>query len=285
MQRLARAVVRELLVGRPHHRPAAQPPDRRLVEHAAGGVGREDVRLHVVDRLGRHGPGPPHAHGVADAPGRDVGNGEPRPRIRELSSQPSSHLAQSLHGDMQAAQGTAEPLGRLLDGREHAQGGQVGGVDARSGRGVGGMTGHAGHDLDVALVQAHVRARVEAAAQALDRPRVRGQERVRLVARGIADDDGLAPAVAHPRHRALVGHGLGQAEGIEEGVVLGGIRAHARAPDGGAERGVVHRDDRAQARARVAQEHDLLVPPALGVGEGLHGAAGFIHRSSQPRTS
>ena len=55
----------------------------------------------------------------------------------------------------------------------------------------------------------------------------REEEVARLVAGGIAPDDGLAAAVIESGERVLVAHGLRQQEGIGHHRLLVGVRAHA----------------------------------------------------------
>ena len=84
-----------------------------------------------------------------------------------------------------------------------------------------------------------------------------GVRRVRMV----DHDHGLAPALVEARARRLHGHGLGQAQHVREGVLLGVVAPEADAAERRTQRGRVDRDHRPQPRRRVGHEHHLLVTP------------------------
>ena len=74
-------------------------------------------------------------------------------------------------------------------------------------------------DVHVLDVGADVAGGVVAAADSLDEPAVGPQQRLGLVGRRVADDDGLAAAEVEPGARRLVGHRAGQVEHVGERVL------------------------------------------------------------------
>src|SRR5690606_42134938 len=76
---------------------------------------------------------------------------------------------------------------------------------------------------------------------------------------GIADDDGLAAAEVEPCGGRLVGHALGEAENVDEGVLLGLVRKKAGPAEGGTQNCGADGDDGLEARYRIGPEYDLLV--------------------------
>jgi hypothetical protein len=87
---------------------------------------------------------------------------------------------------------------------------------------------------------------------------------------GIADDHGLAAAEVEAGERVLVGHAAGQVQHVLERLGLGGVRIEAGAAEGGAERGGVDRDDRAQTGGLVVAVDDLLGSAGCEVRVGAH---------------
>ncbi len=85
------------------------------------------------------------------------------------------------------------------------------------------------------------------------------QQRLGLVPVGVAEDDCLAAAEIQTGAGGLVGHSLGQSEGVEEGRVLVGIGVEPGPPEGRAEGCRVDRDDCAQSAGGVHAEDHLFV--------------------------
>jgi hypothetical protein len=101
------------------------------------------------------------------------------------------------------------------------------------------------------------------AAEAVDEPAVRPEQRLAPVPGGIADDHGLAPALVVAAHRVLVGHALGQPAHVRHRLVLGGVRIEAGAAERGAERRRVDGHDGPQSRRGIVEEGHLLEPVGL----------------------
>ena len=145
---------------------------------AARGVGREDVGLHVVDRVRRpRPPRPARRRRARRAPGRRR-DGEPRARLAPGAARGARPPApRPCTRDVQRrAAPRPRARGRGLDRREDAEGRQVGGVE-RAPAGVW-LTCRVEprHHRHVARVDAHVAAGVEAPAEALHRPGVGGEQ-------------------------------------------------------------------------------------------------------------
>jgi hypothetical protein len=150
------------------------------------------------------------------------------------------------------------------------------------GRAAGGEVGLLRDDVHVLHVGADVAGRVVAAAERLHEAAVRPQQRLGLVARRVAEDDGLAAAEVDAGAGGLVGHRLAQLEDVLERVVLAGVRVEARAAERRAERGRVDGDDRLQAAGAVLAEHDLLVPGVLEVVGPVEDAHGVLPARRPP---
>jgi hypothetical protein len=136
----------------------------------------------------------------------------------------------------------------------------------------GHVPGLPGHQIHVGHVCADVAGGVVTAAQRLDEPPVRAQQRLGLDLLRVAPDDRLAAAEVEPRERVLVRHAAGQLEHVVQGSLFVDVRVEPGATERGAESGRVDPDDRLQAGLLVLTEDDLLVSDRFLViaGEYAH---------------
>ena len=201
-------------------------------------------------------------------------------------------LAEALDGDGPALQGI---------GAEHLAGAGLGALvqpvsgddlrAAQSAHGLGqtgGVGGLLAHLDDVIDNGAHVLGGEEPAAQGVDEAAVGAEQRLGLVGAGVADDERLAAAEVESGEGGLVGHGAGEPQHVDDGLLLGGEGPHACAAAGGAERGVVDADERPQARLLVGVHRELFVVVLVHVVEYVHGwtsfrRAGVVRMCRRPR--
>src|SRR5439155_4790953 len=128
--------------------------------------------------------------------------------VEQVLDQVLADLADPGHADPAAGQGGGVPdvLGRGAHALEDAEGGEHRGVAGAAvlHRATGDEPGLLGHDLHVRHVRPDVAGGVVAPAERLDEPPVRPQQRLGLVPRRVAPDDGLAAAEVQPGVGVLV---------------------------------------------------------------------------------
>ncbi len=232
-----------------------------LAERARG----EDVRLHVVDRIGRDRLGVKLVHRPAHPLLVDIGDEELDAFRVEVLGEEVAGLAEALDGHLEPRKvvGAVHPLGARLDPVVHAPRGHRRGVAASAQR--AGDAGDVGrlmpHPLHVGHARPHVLRGDVATTQAVHEAAEGAEERLALLGPGIPDDDRLAAAQVQPRRRRLVGHAAGEPEHVFERLRLVGEGPHAATTQRGAEHGVVDRDDGLESGGLVGTEHHLLVVP------------------------
>ena len=79
----------------------------------------------------------------------------------------------------------------------------------------------------------------------------------------------LPPATGQPADRRLIGHAAREAQHVGHRVLFAGIRIHAAATKGRAERGIVDRYQRPQAAGSILREQQRLMTVVIGVTEHL----------------
>jgi hypothetical protein len=141
--------------------------------------------------------------------------------------------------------------------------------------------------VHVQCVGSHVFGGDVAPLERVDDPPVRAPQAFRLHLEGVADDDGLAATEVQSCCCRLEAHGLGEAEDVYEGFLLGLVRIETGPAEGGTEIRRVDCDDALEARGRVRSEDDLLVLSVAQHFEYTHGLAPFealgIHRECSRR--
>ena len=154
-------------------------------------------------------------------------------------------------------------------------------------RPAGDVPALAGHDVHVLAVGADVARGDVAAAQRLDEPAVRAQQRLGLVPARVADDHRLPAPEVEPGQGVLVRHGAGEVEGVSQGRVLAGVGIEPGPAQRRAQGGRIDGDDGPQAGPGVLAEHDLLVPALAGGAPGrrgrLPGMPGIVGHPLIPR--
>src|SRR5690606_4933144 len=111
------------------------------------------------------------------------------------------------------------------------------------------------------------------AAERLDEPAVRAQQRLALVGLRVSPDHRLAAAQIQAGQGVLVRHRTAEVEHVGEGGLLALVRVEPRAAEGGAEGGRVDGDDGPEPARRVLAEDNLFVAGALAWlagGEDAH---------------
>ena len=110
-----------------------------------------------------------------------------------------------------------------------------------------------------------------APAKGVDEAPVRPEEFLGLATGALGQDHRLPAPEIEAGRGVLVGHRLGEAQGVGERRLLGVELPVARPPEGGAEGGGVDGDDGPQARRPVVVEDDLLVVLTRHPPEDIHG--------------
>ena len=271
--------LRQLVVRRAGDHRALEAGQGVVVHRGTQGAGGIDVHVQVVhlvrphdgDRMKRGDGGQPILV--------DVGEEHLCTLLHQVADQRGAHVACSLHAHLAAVQAVGTE--GLLRGRLHAT------VHAIGGHGAGiaaaahflGQTGHMHRLLadvhHLGCAHAHVLGGDVAAVQAVHETPETAEHGLGLVGAAVADDHRLAPAQVQPGERALVGHAAAQPQHIVQCVAFGGVGPHAGAPQGGAQGGVVHRDDGAQAGGAVEAEEHLLVVMLLHASQHSCGADGL----------
>src|SRR5699024_993758 len=98
--------------------------------------------------------------------------------------------------------------------------------------------------------------------------------------RWITDDDDFAATEVELGQRVLVRHPGRERERVVQRVLLRAVRVEADAPEGGAQHGGVHRDNRPQACRRVLTENDLFVTAVAVEYTFGHGDGSFVWLST-----
>ncbi|MNJ56071.1 hypothetical protein D3C77_516000 [compost metagenome] len=129
------------------------------------------------------------------------------------------------------------------------------------------MAAALGHDAHFGDAGAGVGGGDVAAAQAVDEISHGLEQRLALVAMGVADDHGLATAQRQVGQGRLVGHATGQAQDIAQGLFVVHVGPHAAAAQGRAEVAVVNGDDGLESGDGVVGEVQRLQPGGFHHGE------------------
>src|SRR6185312_11618662 len=110
-----------------------------------------------------------------------------------------------------------------------------------------------------------------------------GLEQLRGLAAGVADDDRLAATEGQAGHGVLEAHAARESERIRDRFIRAGVRPHAAAAGGRAQRGGVNSDDGAKRRGPVVPEGDELVAVELPILEDTHALRSFESAAAYAR--
>src|SRR5690606_6342345 len=253
----------ELVVGGPDDSLAPQAGDGVCVEHGTQRTRREDVAGGRDGVVGVDGLDAVVLDRSLDGGGLGVGHYHLGPGFHEQLDEGASDFAHSLDDDLATFQVGSAPqvLGGGFGGGEQAAGRHRGGVARtplchRQADGPAGLAADQGH---VGGGGADVLGGDVAAAQRIDQLPERPQEALGLVRGGVADDHRLATTQIQAGGCRLVGHPLGQAEHVDEGLFFRGLRIKTGPAEGGTQSRGVDGDDRLEARYGIGAEYDLLV--------------------------
>ena len=114
------------------------------------------------------------------------------------------------------------------------------------------------------------------AAERLDEPAVRAEQRLAILPLVVAHDHRLAAAEVDAHDGGLVGHAPGEPQRVRDRLVGRGVLPEARAAERGAQGGVVDGDDAEIAAAGVVREQHLLVAERVHRGQDVQ--AHFVSR-------
>jgi HEAT repeat protein len=253
----------ELVVGRSDHCGCLERRDGGGGEHRPEGTGREDV---AGDRVGdgcgddrRPGAGGDLGGGVVT----DVGHGQPGPLGVQVVGQRGPDLPQAADADVAVLQrAVPPPLGHRPHRPEDPERGGGGGI-AGPARGLAGardVRGDGADEVHVGLGGADVLGGDVAPAEPVDEAGVGADELVGAQGGRIPEDHRLAAPLVEAGGGVLVGHPLGQAADVPEGLLLRGEGPEAGAPEARSEHGGVDGHDGAEAGGRIVGVGHLLEP-------------------------
>ena len=204
---------------------------------------------------------------LGDRSGGDVGDHDVGSDVEKVADQVATDLAHAGDADSSAGQhrggiGVApDRLGGGTQAAEDAVRRQHAAVARAAVR--LGATGHVrrlpGDDVHVLAEGADVARGDVAAVERLHEAPVGPEQRLGLLGRRVADDDGLAATEVEAGDGGLVGHPAREREHVGERVRGRGVGVEAGAAQGGPEGRRVDRDDRTEAAGGIVGEDDLFM--------------------------
>ena len=211
-ERVVVDTVGELVVGGATHRAALQPRDRLLVQHAAQRARREDVAVLLECPLDREPRGSDLPHQHVDAFAVHVRHRNASPRFDEEAREVRADMADAVHDNpLPGERGvTVELLEHRAHGLRHAVGGHGRGVARAAGALEPGDPRRLRRDdLHVVRCGPDVLGRDVAAAEVVDRPSHRPQQRIAARRVGVVHEhDRLPSALVEPGGGRLQAHRL-----------------------------------------------------------------------------
>ena len=261
--------------------------DGRVVERGAERARRDHIALDLEDLVERDDARAELARGTLRLERIDIGDGYLRALRVELLAEVVADMADPLYRDVHALERVTSELQlhARLDAAAHAKRGEGRGIAGAAVRDVdaGDAPCHRADHLHVLEAGAAVLGGDVVATEVVDELAERAEERDAVEVLLGADEHALAAAVREAGERRLVGHAAGEAERVDERLLVRVVREEATTTERGSEPRVVDGDDGLQAGRLVVLEVNLAVVVSLEVSEQIHVGSLVARRSRRQR--